>query len=291
MRKKGSMRRFFPFFIGVLTELLFLYTPATASERVLKVAITPVLVEKNVELNERLIAYIEEKIGMPVSIVQRKTYQEVNDLIQQKKVDVAFVCSLPYIVGKKKAGMELLVVPKTKGKPLYYSYVIVPSDSLARSIEDLKGKLYAFADPLSNSGYLYPRYRLAKAGYAPDEFFKRWIHTHSHSASIEAVSEGFVDGASVDSYIYDLMRVLRPEMIKKTKIIEISPAFGFPPVVVRKDLEGKLKAKLSSVFLSIHRDPAGKEILGEMLLDGFVKGEESLFAEVRKMNLYLNNRP
>jgi phosphonate transport system substrate-binding protein len=263
---------------------------AIAADQTLKVAVTPVLIEKNVEINERLISYISQKVGIPIRIVQRKTYQEINDLIRQKEVDIAFVCSLSYIIGKQKSGMELLVVPKTKGQPLYYSYVIVAMGGLAKSIEDLKGQLYAYPDPLSNSGYLYPRHRLAKAGYNPDGFFRKWIRTNSHSASIEAVNDGFVQGASVDSYIYDLMSILNPEMTANTKVIEISPAFGFPPVVVRKDLSEDVKNKLRTVFLQIDKDPAGREILQSMLLEGFTPGDDSLFDSVRKMHLYMNKR-
>lgn len=277
------MRRFLTFGYAVGAVLAVLFYNAAAAEQELKVAITPVLVERNVEINERLIDFIGQKIGRPIRIVQRKTYQEINDLVRQGQVDIAFVCSLPYIIGKERAGMELLAVPKTKGKPLYYSYVIVPVDSLAKSIEDLKGKLYAYPDQLSNSGYLYPRYRLAKSGHSPDRFFTRWVRTHSHTESIEAVSDGFVDGASVDSYIYDLMSVLRPELTSKTKIIEVSPAFGFPPVVMRGDLPPALKAKLVSVFVSLENDSEGRKILGDMLLDGFAKGDDRLFDPVREM--------
>jgi phosphonate transport system substrate-binding protein len=168
--------------------------------------------------------------------------------------------------------------------------VIVASKSLAKSIEDLKGQLYAYPDPLSNSGFLYPRYRLARAEYNPDEFFRKWIRTNSHSASIEAVNDGFVHGASVDSYIYDLMSILNPELTVNTRIIEISPAFGFPPVVVRKNLSEDVKKKLRAVFLQMDADPAGREILQGMLLEGFVPGDDSLFDSVRKMHTFMNKR-
>ncbi len=276
-----------PAILTICSYLLF-NTSAMAMEQSLKVAITPVLVEQNVELNKRLIEYIGKKIKMPTNIVQRKTYQEINDLIEQGRVDIAFVCTLPYVIGKEKFGMELLAVPKRRGKPYYYSYVVVPKDSPARSIEDLRGKLYAYPDPLSNSGYLFPRYRLARAGYSPNEYFRKWVQTYSHTASIEAVGDSLVDGASVDSYVYDLMHILHPELTSKTKVIEISPPFGFTPVVMRKNLPVDLKRKLRSVFLGMDKDPAGKNILKDMLLDGFIKGDDSLFDTVRRMYHYMN---
>jgi phosphonate transport system substrate-binding protein len=293
LKKRITIMRF-PLLLNFLAVLALSICPGSrtsaADERPLSVAVTPVLIEKNVEVNDRLIRYIGEKMNMQIRTVQRKTYQEINDLMRQKEVDIAFICSLSYIVGKEKAGMELLVVPKTKGQPLYYSYVIVAKGGLARSIEDLRGQLYAYPDPLSNSGYLYPRYRLAKAGYNPDEFFTKWIITQSHSASIEAVNDGFVQGASVDSYIYDLMSILNPELTNNTKIIETSPAFGFPPVVIRKSLPEDMKKKLRTVFLQMEKDRVGGKILQDMLLDGFMQSDDSLFDSVRKMYLFMNNR-
>lgn len=265
------------------------YSSASAVEHPLKVAITPVLVERNVDMNKRLIEYIGRKAGVPVDIVQRKTYQEVFDLIEQRQVDIAFVCTVPYIIGKEKFGMGLLAVPKADGKPLYYSYVIVPKDSPAKSIEDLKGKLYAYSDQLSNSGYLYPRYRLAKAGYSPKHFFRKWVLTYSHTASIEAVSSGLVDGASVDSYIYNLISFMHPELTSKTRIIEVSPPFGFTPVVVRANFPPKLKSRIRSALVDMEKDPEGKKILRELHLDGFVAGNDTLFDSVRVMYRFMNS--
>lgn len=276
--------------LALIALLLSIPDSTRPANNFLRVAITPVLVEKNIDLNKRLIEYIGERIKMPVTIVQRKTYQEINDLMERGQVDVAFVCTLSYVIGKEKFGMEIIAVPVTNGKPFYYSYVIVPRNSQAKLIDDLKGKLYAYPDPLSNSGYLYPRFRLAKAGYSPEQFFKKWVKTYSHTASIEAVSDWLVDGASIDSYIYDLTDIQQPELTAGTKIIEVSPSFGFPPVVVRKNLSVNVKKELRNVLLGMDKDPVGQKILKDLLLDKFVEGNDSLYDGVRIMKHYMNNR-
>lgn len=272
---------------------LLLSVPESARSdhhNILRVAITPVLVERNVEINKRLIEYIGEKVKYPVHVIQRRTYQEVNDLLEQKMVDIAFVCSLPYVSGKEQFGMEILVTPVTDGKPYYYSYTVIQKESSARSIKDLKGKIYAYPDPLSNSGYLYPRYKLAREGYSPEHFFRRWVRTYSHTASIEAVNDGLVDGASVDSYIYDLTRILNPKLTANTKVIEISPPFGFPPVVIRKNMPSTLKEGLRNILLEMDTDPEGGKILKALQLDRFIKPDESLYDSVREMHRYMNTR-
>src|SRR3972149_6871440 len=106
--------------------------------------------------------YFSMNLGVPVKLVQRKTYQEVNDLVRKNSVDAAFVCSLAYIEGKDQFGMELLAVPIVRGEPRYYSYIIVPEDSNINNLKELKGKTFAFSDPLSNSGKLSPEYIIAQ---------------------------------------------------------------------------------------------------------------------------------
>jgi phosphonate transport system substrate-binding protein len=85
---------------------------------------------------------------------------------------------------------------------------------------------------------------LARMGETPERFFKRSIFTYSHSANVEAVAVRFVDGASVDSYVYDYLAATNPRLTDKTRIIERSPPHGITPVVVRADLAPAAKARI-----------------------------------------------
>ena len=68
---------------------------------------------------DQMMSYVSRKVGRPVELVQKKTYQEINDLLEKKEIELAFVCAGPYVAGKKKFGMELLVAPVLYGKPFY----------------------------------------------------------------------------------------------------------------------------------------------------------------------------
>ena len=73
-----------------------------------------------------------------------------------ESIDVAWLCGFPYVAQERK--LTLVAVPVYQGVPLYRSYLIVPtSDGRTRSIVDLAQRVYAFSDPLSNSGYLVPQ--------------------------------------------------------------------------------------------------------------------------------------
>lgn len=170
----------------------------------LKIAVSAMVSpEETFVYYEDLLDYISERTGRPVELVQRKTCVEVNELLELQELDAVFVSTGAYIDGHEKFGMELLVAPVVNGEPYYYSYIIVPDDSNATNLEDLRGKNFAFTNPMSNTGKLSPTYMLALINETPDSFFSEYIFTHSHDASIEAVAKGLVDGASVDSQIWD----------------------------------------------------------------------------------------
>jgi len=233
--------------------------------------------------------YISEKMDVPVELVQRKTYQEVNDLIRRNSVDAAFVCSLAYVEGKDQFGMELLAVPIIRGEPHYNSYIIVPKDSNINSLEEMKGKTFAFTDPLSNSGKLSPEYMLVQMGENPESFFKLTFFTYSHDKSIQAVAEKMVDGAAVDSLVWDFKNSTDPRFTSRTRIISKSSPYGIPPIVVSKDIDPALKEKLQITLLHMHEDKKGREILDKIGIDRFSKGNDSLYDSVREMKKVVNN--
>ena len=233
--------------------------------------------------------YLSLKMDVQVKLVQRKTYQEVNDLVRKNSVDAAFVCSLAYIEGKDQFGMELLVVPIVRGEPRYYSYIIVPEDSSINSFKELKGMTFAYTDPLSNSGKLSPEYLIAQMGEDPEEFFRLTFFTYSHDKSIQAVAEKMVDGAAVDSLVWDFKNATDPRFTRRTKIISKSPPYGIPPVVVSKDIDPALKEKLQKILLQMHEDKKGKEILDSIMIDRFSEANDSLYDSVREMIKVVND--
>lgn len=233
-------------------------------------------------LYEELLRYVGDKLGKRVELVQRRTYRETNDLLEARLIDVAFVCSLPYILGHDKFGLELLVAPEAGGKPLYYSYVIVRSDSGVESFEGLRGRTFTLMDPESNSGALYPIYRLFQMGESPGSFFRNYVYTYGHDNSIKAVLDKTADGAAVDSRIFDYVS-RDPIVASQIKVIEKSPPFAIPPVVVHPAVDPELKQGLRSIFLDMDKDDRGRQILEDMNIDRFVLLDDRAYDSIRKM--------
>ena len=233
---------------------------------------------------EDLFSYLSEKLGKKVKLVQRKNYEEMNELLRLGRVDFAFVCSRAYIAGARQFGLELLAVPVVYDEgPVYYSYIIVNRDSDIHSFEELRGRSFAFTDPLSNSGELYPRYLLAKMNETPDTFFSHYFYTYSHDKSIEAVASGIVDGAAVDSLIWDYKNITEPWLTSKTRIINVSPPFGIPPVVASPHTDKALTERIRNILLNMHRDEEGREILEKLRIKRFVQPENVSYASIEEM--------
>jgi phosphonate transport system substrate-binding protein len=250
----------------------------------LRIAISAVISPKETFiLYKDLLDYISEKLGVKVNLIQRKTYAEVNNLVRDNELDLAFVCSGAYVAGHDQFGMELLVAPVAYGKAVYHAYIIVPKTSKATTIEDLRGKRFAFTDPMSNTGKLAPTYMLSQMNENVDAYFSEYIFTHSHDRSVEMVAHALVDGASVDSLIWEYMNSLDPTLTSQTRIIKKSEPYGIPPVVAPLSLDENMKEDLRNLFLNIHTEKEGREIIEKLHIDKFVVLDDNRYDSIRKM--------
>jgi phosphate/phosphite/phosphonate ABC transporter binding protein len=197
-----QVSRFFPHKRINLNEESDSMTAATSSSGVDKpifqIAIAPIRSpEKSLEMYQDFVDYVAEKLGkQPVSLY-RPTYSETTDLVRYQRCDIAIVCTYPFIRSEREFGMQALVVPQIKGGTTYRSFILVPQSSQARSLLDLRGKRFASADIISTTGWLFPAMILMDAGENPRHFFGEHIITGSHDKAIQAVADGFVDGAAV----------------------------------------------------------------------------------------------
>lgn len=282
------MRRILP----ILITLFVIATVLPVRAESLKIGVAAMISPK--ETNRYyadMVYYIGEKIGKKVEMVQRENYDEMDRLLEKGEVDIAFICAGPYVRDHEKFGAELLVAPQSYGKPFYHAYIIVHKDSDMKSLSDLQGKRFAFTDPKSNTGKLVPTFMVAKKfNTTTEKFFSEVIYTKSHDRSIEAVAKKLVDGASVDSLIYDYAAKKNPVYTSLTKVIEKSPPYGIPPVVVTKKIDLKLKEALRQAFLNMHKDSKGKAILDNIMVDKFIIPKDSDYNSVREMEKFISSK-
>lgn len=254
------------------------------ADNLLRVAIAGALSPSlTLEYYQELLTYIGQQMGRQVTLLQKPTYAEINDLVRGRRVDMAFVCSLPYLEGKEDFGMELLVAPQMYGKTIYYSYLVVPKESSATGLDDLRGASFAFTDPGSNSGHLAPTYQLFLLGETPASFFSRYTYTYNHDNSVVAVADGLVDGAAVNSLVYDQLVADNPELASKTRVIARWGPYGIPPLVVSPSLDPQFKQELQDLLVNLHNSDEGAAILGNLAIDKFVVVADDIYSSIREM--------
>lgn len=250
----------------------------------LRIAVASVLSPKETFRSyQDLIGYIGRRVGRSTEFIQRSTYGEINALLKSGSVDLAFVCTLAYVEAARDLGAELLATPVIHGRAEYFSDLIVPAGSSASSLRDLRGAVFAFTDPLSNSGWLALTYRLWGAGETPEAFFRRTIYTYSHDNSIRAVADSLVDGAAVDSLVYDSTIARDPTLGRRLRVLERLGPFAAPPVVVNPSLSPARKAELRTILLGMHEDAEGRRILEALDIDRFTALDDRAYDTIREM--------
>jgi len=258
----------------------------------LRVAVAAVLSpETTFDIYGPVLDVLSQAMDRPVELLQRSTYAEINELIRTGQADIAFICGGAFVEGEREHYMELLVAPQVGGEITYHSLVLVPADSPAQSLKELRGKRFAFTDPLSNSGRLYIMYWLCQRGETPDTFFKETIFTYSHDNSVHAVADGIVDGAAVDSLVYSYLLKQDPTLAQRTRVIHTSPAFGIPPVVVHPDLDPELKAQLRDALVNMRHSGQGRIALRSLHVDGFTLVSANLYNDIRSVAAELRGWP
>lgn len=259
-------------------------------QKPLRIGLTPVILDDQLGFLHEWRSWLESRLNRTVVFVQRRKYRDITAALNSGEIDAAWVCGYPYI--RNRQTMELLAVPRYKNKLTYTSNIIVNTRKQfesVNSLSDLKDTIFVFSDPDSNSGFLYPQYRFSQLGIKQGSFFKRTFFTWSHRNTIDAVASGLADAGAVDSYILEQYKRHHPNIVAHTRVLEISPAFGFPPLVMRHALPRDEISQLSDVICNMDKDTGGKSLLRQLGLDGFEKGSPDLFSGIEQMYFSLSN--
>lgn len=256
----------------------------TVNQATLRIGTTAVFLDDQLQLLDIWRADLQATLRQVVQFVQRRSYREILDLLLRGQIDAAWICGYPYVLNSDR--LRLVAVPQYLGTPLYRSYLIVPSsDKSTEAITQLEGKVFAYSDPLSNSGFLIPRSELLAHHEDPSTFFRQSFFTFSHRNVVQAVAAGLADGGAVDGYVWDTINAQFPAWAAGARKVWQSPEYGFPPLVVRKDMAESTFAPLNAALLRMHERHDGQLILSRLAIDRFVDGSDALYDGIRDLAL------
>lgn len=202
-------------------------------------------------------AYFEKEFGVKkVEFYVTTDYAAVIEAMRSKKVDIAQMGELSYILANERSGAEAIVMGgSTDGKRFTSSIILTGSKSGLKNMEDVKSRVrelsLTFADPASTSGHLYPRNYLNSINLNPEKSFKSVSFTRDHSAAILTAVSGKVDLACTFSLA--LNRLINKNRLKKEQYIVLweSEPYITAPISVRGDLPQELKDKIRKAYLDL----------------------------------------
>jgi len=255
-----------------------------SDQRPILIALATVLSpNETINCYRQIAQYISRQTGRQAILVQRKTYAEVNQLLANGDVDIAFLSTGAYSSYRGMNEIELLVMAEYLGTSSYTAEVIVHKDSPISSLNELQGKKFAFTDPLSFSGHMVIVDYLQKVNTVPEKFFSRYFYTYSHDKSLRAVANKIADGASLDSQMYDYVKEKEPELVKDVRIIaSIGPA-PTGPIVTSKKLKPEHKEQFRNIFLTMHKDPEVFAAMQKLVIDRFVMPMPDMYEPLREL--------
>ena len=189
------------------------------------------------------------------------SYAGVIEAMGAGRADIGWLNSFSYVIAHQKYGVEVRLVTVRFGLPYYRAEIIAQSASGINSLADLKGKRFAFVDPASTSGYLFPLAGLKKAGYDPAKFFGQTVFAGSHNNVVLAVYQGRADAGAVFEDARASVQKTLPDVMQKLKVIWKSDPIPNDTVSFRKDLPADVKDRVSTALLRFSQDPAGLQAL------------------------------
>ncbi len=236
--------------------------------------------------SQAMMDMLSKALGMPVKPFVAADYNGVIEALRSKRLDVAYLGPFSYVLGTTVADIEAFAVAETKkaGRTFYHSLIVAHKDSGIKTVADLKGKNFAFVDPSSTSGHLFPKAGLIKVGFNPEKDFGRVIFSGSHDANAVAVQNKRIDAVAIADRILDA--AITKGLAKREDLVVVWKSDPIPesPTVWRRDLDPALKKRIQAAFLEVKDIPWSDQ----GVLNGFHPTNDAAYNVIRETAKSLN---
>lgn len=213
--------------------------------------------------------YLEKQIGMPVTFVPVSDYAGVVEALASDRLDMAWLGGFTFVQAQLKAPMKPLVQREEDQK---FTSKFITADPNVKSVQDLKGKTFAFGSISSTSGSLMPRYFMQQEGVVPEQFFSRVAYSGAHDATAAWVQAGKVDGGVLNASVWQKLVDAKKVDTSKVKVFATTPPYYDYNWTVRGNLDPQLAAKIKAAFLALDPSkPEDKAILDLQAASRFVE--------------------
>ena len=200
-------------------------------------------------------AYLEQELGMKVEFVPVADYAAVVEALAADRIDMAWLGGFTFVQAHLKTGNAVPLVQREQDAE--FTSKFITSDPAVKSLQDLKGKTFAFGSVSSTSGSLMPRYFMLQDGIKPEDFFSRVAYSGAHDATAAWVQAGKADAGVLNASVWQKLVDGGKVDTDKVKVFATTPTYYDYNWTVRGNLDADLQAKIKSAFLAL--DPARPE--------------------------------
>lgn len=232
---------------------------------------------------------VEKETGYKLDSSVANSYAAVVEAMGSEKVDIAWLAPFAYVLAHQKNGAEVILASLQRSGKYYKGVILARTDAGINSLDDLKGKRFAWVDPSSASGYLYPAALLAeKTSYNPKNptgFLASQVFAGGHDKVVIALMNGQVDAGAVFDDARDNASLLQqfPDLMTATKKVAETDPIPSDTVAVRKGLPKDVTEKLKAAFLKIGNSEEGQKLLRDVLgTYGLTEAADSEYDPVRR---------
>jgi phosphonate transport system substrate-binding protein len=236
-------------------------TPVPAETKLVMAFVPSGEAQTILESGNKLSHLLEVATGYHFESFVATSYAGVIEAMGAGRADIGWLNTFSYVIAHQKYGAEVRLVTVRFGLPYYRAEIIAQSSAGVNTLADLKGKRFAFVDPASTSGYLFPLAGLKKAGYDPQKFFGQTIFAGSHNNVVLAVYQGRVDAGAVFEDARGSVQKTLPDVMQKVKVVWKSDPIPNDTVSFRRELPGDVKDRVTKALLRFSQEPAGLEAL------------------------------
>ncbi len=264
---------------------IFLFFQQSISQAAgLKFGFTPVLSESEMkEEFQPLMDYLTRTTGIDVTLYIAKSYGDLREQMEAGKVDIGSFSPFAYVDAVTGGKIKIIAQSILDHSAFYTGLIITRKDTGIKGLPDLQGKRFAFVDPKSASGYVYPRAMLIEKGFDPDKFFKEIIFAGGHDKVIVMVLDGKVEGGA----IYDgALSIAKGKGLKTEDFITIASTEPIPhdAIVVRSDLDDGSTLKIQRALIDLEKTEEGQRVIAKSKkkLTGHILADDKTFDVVRR---------
>lgn len=200
-------------------------------------------------------AYLEQQLGMPVKFQPVSDYAAVVESMASDRIDLAWLGGFTFVQTRLKTGNAIPLVQRQEDEQFTSKFITAAPE--VKSLQDLKGKTFAFGSVSSTSGSLMPRYFMLQDGINPEQFFKRIAYSGAHDATVAWVEAGKADAGVLNASVWEKLVAAGKVNTEKVRVIATTPPYYDYNWTVRGTLDPELAEKIKAAFLAL--DPSNPE--------------------------------